>query len=143
MTKEQTNKEQAEEPVKDPIKDRWTAVDTYITDSLHKPDPVLEAALKDSDAADLPAIAVSPTQGKFLTILALGLGARKILEIGALGGYSTICLARGLAAGGRLIPLESHPKHAKVARANIARAGFADVVDLRLGKAQDSLPQLA
>jgi predicted O-methyltransferase YrrM len=134
MTKEQTE---------ELIKEQWTAVDTYITDLLHPPDPVLDAALADSAAADLPAIAVSSTQGKLLTLLALGQGARNILEIGTLGGYSTICLARALPPGGRLITLEYESKHADVARANIARAGFADVVDLRLGRAQDTLPQLA
>jgi predicted O-methyltransferase YrrM len=124
-------------------KKQWTAVDTYVTDLLHPPDPVLDAALADSAAAKLPAIAVSATQGKLLTLLALGQGARNILEIGTLGGYSTIWLARGLPPGGRLITLEYEPKHAAVARANIARAGFAEVVEVRLGRAQDTLPQLA
>jgi predicted O-methyltransferase YrrM len=133
MTKEQT---------KDVIKEQWTAVDTYVTELLHKPDPVLEAALADSAAADLPTIAVSPTQGKLLTLLALSIGARNILEIGTLGGYSTICLARALPPGGHLITLEYEAKHATVARANIARAGLAGVVEIRLGRAQDTLPQL-
>ena len=136
-------KEQTEEMITAQIKDQWTAVDAYVTDLLHKPDPVLEAALADSTAAELPAIAVSPTQGKLLTLLALSIGARNILEIGTLGGYSTICLARALPPGGRLITLEYEAKHATVARANIARAGLADVVELRLGRAQDTLPQLA
>lgn len=123
--------------------ERWTAVDTYVTGLLHPPDPVLDAALADSNAADLPTIAVSPAQGKFLTLLALGLGARDILEIGTLGGYSTICLARALPSDGHLITLEYEPKHATVARANIARAGLAGLVELRLGRAADTLPQLA
>jgi predicted O-methyltransferase YrrM len=133
----------AKEQTKEENKEQWTAVDTYVTGLLHKPDPVLEAALADSTAAELPAIAVSPTQGKMLTLLALGIGARNILEIGTLGGYSTIFLARALPPGGRLITLEYEAKHATVARANIARAGLAGVVELRLGRAQDTLPQLA
>lgn len=124
------------------IPEQWTAVDTYVTNLLHAPDPVLEAALADSAAADLPLIAVSPTQGKMLTLLALSHGARNILEIGTLGGYSTICLARALPPGGHLITLEYEAKHAKVARANIARAGLDGVVEVRIGRAQDSLPQL-
>ena len=91
----------------------------------------------------MPAISVSPTQGKLLELLAMTLRARSILEIGTLGGYSTIWLARGLAPGGRIVTLEKEPMHADVARANIARAGFADVVDLRVGSALDTLPKLA
>jgi predicted O-methyltransferase YrrM len=123
--------------------ERWTAVDSYITGLLHAPDPALDAALADSEAAGLPSIAVTPPQGKFLTLLALGVKARNILEIGTLGGYSTICLARALPPGGRLITLEYEPKHAAVARANIARAGLADAVEVRVGRAQDTLPKLA
>jgi predicted O-methyltransferase YrrM len=123
--------------------ERWTAVDSYITGLLHAPDPVLDAALADSEAAGLPSIAVTPPQGKLLTLLALGVKARNILEIGTLGGYSTICLARALPPGGRLITLEYEPKHAAVARANIARAGLADAVEVRVGRAQDTLPKLA
>ncbi|MGD0962737.1 MAG: O-methyltransferase [Candidatus Acidiferrales bacterium] len=123
--------------------ERWTAVDTYITNLLHPHDPVLDAALSDSVAAGLPSIAVSPTQGKLLTLLALANGARNILEIGTLGGYSTICLARALPPGGRLITLEYEAKHAAVARINIARADLSGVVELRLGRAQDTLPKLA
>jgi len=133
----------AKEQIKEETKEQWTAVDAYVTGLLHKPDPTLEAALADSTAAELPAIAVSPTQGKLLTLLALGMGARNILEIGTLGGYSTICLARALPPGGHLITLEYEAKHATVARANIARAGLAGAVELRLGRAQDTLPQLA
>jgi predicted O-methyltransferase YrrM len=121
----------------------WTAVDTFITDKLHQPDPVLEVALADSTSGGLPPIAVSVAQGKMLTLLAQAMGAKNILEVGTLGGYSTICLARALPTGGRLVTLEYDPKHAAVAKANIARAGFADIVDLRVGRAQETLPVLA
>lgn len=120
----------------------WTAVDGYISEMMVPADPVLEAALRASAEAGMPAIAVSPTQGKLLMLLAQTLGARKILEIGTLGGYSTIWLARGLATGGRLITLEAEAKHAEVARSNIARAGLSDVVEVRLGKAIETLPGL-
>ena len=123
--------------------EQWTAVDRYIADLFVASDPALDAALADSDAAGLPAINVSPVQGKLLHLLARLHGARNILEIGTLGGYSAIWLARALPAGGRLITLEANPKHAEVARANISRAGLAQVVELRLGKALDTLPQLA
>ncbi|MGH7993654.1 MAG: O-methyltransferase [Limisphaerales bacterium] len=121
----------------------WTAVDRYLTDLLEPADPVLAAALADSAAAGLPSINVSPNQGKLLQVLAKIQGARNILEIGTLGGYSTIWLARALPAGGRLITLEYDPKHAEVARANLARAGLAGVVQVRVGRALDTLPQLA
>jgi predicted O-methyltransferase YrrM len=124
-------------------KKKWTAVDRYISDTLIPADPVLEAALTASKKAGLPAIAVAPNQGKLLMILAQAIGARSILEIGSLGGYSTIWLARGLPPDGRLVTLEFDPKHAEVARANIARAGLEDKVELRLGKALDTLPELA
>jgi predicted O-methyltransferase YrrM len=123
--------------------EQWTAVDRYITDLLVPPDPALDGALEASDAAGLPPINVSPNQGKLLHLLARLQGARTILEIGTLGGYSTIWLARALPADGRLITLEIDPKHAEVARANIARAGLSEVVELRLGRALDTLPQLA
>ena len=123
--------------------DQWTTVDRFIGDSLIPPDPVLEAALRASAEAGLPAIQVSPAQGKLLQLLAKVRNAHTILEIGTLGGYSTIWLARALSAGGRLITLEADPKHAEVAQANITRAGLAGVVELRLGKALDVLPQLA
>jgi predicted O-methyltransferase YrrM len=122
--------------------DQWTAVDRYITDLLVPADPALEAALAASDRAGLPAIAVAPNQGKMLMILAQIMGARKILEIGTLGGYSTIWLAKALPAGGKLITLEANPTHAEVARENIARAGFAESVEVRLGKAQETLAGL-
>src|SRR5579862_2550836 len=99
----------------------WTSVDQYISDLYISPDPALEAAIQASDAAGLDPIAVSPVQGKFLNILAKSHGARNILEIGTLGGYSTIWLGRALPANGRLVTLEANPKHAEVARANIAR----------------------
>jgi predicted O-methyltransferase YrrM len=123
--------------------DLWTAVDHYFTEQLVPPDPDLEAALQASQAAGLPAINVAPKQGKLLQLLAQLQGARTILEIGTLGGYSTIWLARALPAGGRLISLEAEPKHAEVAQANIARAGLAEVVEVRLGPALETLPQLA
>jgi predicted O-methyltransferase YrrM len=121
----------------------WAAVDRYITDLFVPSDAALNSALRSSEAAGLPAINVSPAQGKFLQLLAQAIGARAILEIGTLGGYSTIWLARALPAGGRVVTLEADPKHAEIARANIARAGLSDAVDLRLGRALDSLPQLA
>jgi predicted O-methyltransferase YrrM len=122
--------------------EQWSAVDRYITDLLLPADPTLDAALADSAAAGLPSINVSSTQGKLLHLLARAQSARSILEIGTLGGYSTIWLARALAKGGRLITLEAEPMHAAVARTNIARAGLADVVDIRLGPALDTLPRL-
>lgn len=121
----------------------WTAVDNYITDLLTPSDPVLDAALRDSDAAGLPQISVTPSQGKMLELLARLNGARTILEIGTLGGYSTIWMARALPEGGRLVTLEASPKHAKVAQANIARAGLSEIVELRLGPALETLPELA
>ena len=125
--------------------DAWTAVDNYFADLLVKPDPALDAALAASAAAGLPQIQVSPTQGKFLHLLALATGARRILEIGTLGGYSTLWLARGLPADGtgKLVTLEFDPKHAAVARSNLARAGLSAVVDVRVGRAIDTLPKLA
>ena len=121
----------------------WTAVDQYITDMLVPRDPALDAALEASDAAGLPSIQVTPNQGKLLHLLALLQGARRILEIGTLGGYSTIWLARALPDDGRLITLEADPRHAEVARANISRAGLADLVDLRVGRALETLPGIA
>ncbi len=123
--------------------DLWTAVDAYIGDHLVNQDAALEEALEASEAAGLPAISVAPNQGKFLMMLAEAIGARAILEIGTLGGYSTIWLARGLVPGGRLITLELDPRCAEVARANIARAGLGGVVEIRVGRALDTLPGLA
>ena len=121
----------------------WTAVDRYFSDLLVSADPALEAALAASASAGLPAINVSPVQGKLLHVLAQSIGARNILEIGTLGGYSTIWLARALPDGGRVISLEADPRHAEVARANIARAGLDDRVEVRLGMALDLLPGVA
>ncbi|HSU78691.1 MAG TPA: O-methyltransferase, partial [Burkholderiales bacterium] len=120
----------------------WENVDRYISETLVQPDDALAAALEASDAAGLPPISVSPAHGKLLWLLARTLGAKRILEIGTLGGYSTIWLARGLAPGGRLVTLEALEKHAAVARKNLARAGLADCVEVRIGKALDTLPQL-
>ena len=122
---------------------QWTAVDDYITSALLAPDEALDAARAASAAAGLPAIAVSPAQGKLLHLFARMMNARRILEFGTLGGYSTNCLARALPPDGRMITLESVRKHAEVARANIARAGLADLVDVRIGEALDTVPGLA
>jgi len=122
---------------------QWTAVDRYVTELLIPNDPALDHALRASEQAGLPLIQVSAAQGKFLHLLARMQGTRTILEIGTLGGYSTIWLARALPAGGRLVTIEADPKHAKVASANIAHAGLADVVDVHTGNALDILPQLA
>lgn len=123
--------------------EQWSAVDHYITELLVQPDAALDGALQSSAAAGLPAISVSPPQGKLLMLLAMLQGARNILEIGTLGGYSTIWLARALPPGGRLITLEADAKHAEVARENIERAGLDGVVELRLGPALETLPRLA
>ncbi len=123
--------------------ERWLAVDRYLTDLLIPADPALDAALAASAAAGLPPINVAPNQGRLLELLARVQGARSILEIGTLGGYSTIWLARALPPDGRLVTLESEPKHAEVARANIDRAGLADMVEVRVGPALETLPRLA
>jgi predicted O-methyltransferase YrrM len=122
--------------------DTWTAVDDYLTRMLVPADPGLDDAVRASTEANLPAIAVSAPLGKFLHLLARIHGARRILEIGTLGGYSTIWLARALPSGGRLVSLEFDPKHAEVARKNLAHAGVADKVDVRVGRALDLLPAL-
>ena len=124
-------------------REQWNAVDQYVTELLVRPDAALEAALKESEAAGLPGIQVAPNQGKLLQLLAQMQGAKRILEIGTLGGYSTIWLARALEAGGRLVTLEANAHHAEVARANIARAGLEKVVDVRVGQALETLPKLA
>ncbi len=118
----------------------WTSVDDYLVGALQPADPALEQALADSDAAGLPAIAVAPNQGKLLMLLAQSVGAKRILEIGTLGGYSTIWLARALPADGKLVSLEYEARHAEVARKNIARAGFAAQVEVRVGRGVDLLP---
>ena len=122
--------------------DDWTDVDRYLNGLFVPPDPVLDLALAANAAAGLPAHDVSPTQGKLLHLLARIRGAKSILEIGTLGGYSTIWLARALPVGGRLVTLEADPKHAEVARSNLARAGVGDLVDVRIGPALDSLSGL-
>jgi predicted O-methyltransferase YrrM len=125
------------------MQEQWTAVDRYFTDLLVPPDAALDAALASSAAAGLPPINVSPNQGKLLHLIARLHGARMVLEIGTLGGYSTIWLARALPADGRVITLEFDPKHADVARANFARAGLERMIELRLGRALETLPQIA
>jgi predicted O-methyltransferase YrrM len=123
--------------------ERWAAVERYLTDVLVPSDPALDAALAASAAAGLPAIAVTPNEGKLLHLLARLRGARAILEIGTLGGYSTIWMARALPPGGRLVSLEANAAFAEVARASVARAGLGDVVEIRVGRAADTLARLA
>ena len=123
--------------------EQWSAVDHYITNLLVPADPALDAALKLSDKAGLPPHNVSPNQGKLLLLLAQIHRARTILEIGTLGGYSTIWLARSLPIDGHLITLEANPKHAEIARTNISHAGLSDFVEIRIGLAVDTLQQLA
>lgn len=120
----------------------WTKVDQWFDERLVGADPVLEAAVEATRAAGIPEIQVSPTQGKFLMLLAAAVGARSVLEVGTLAGYSTIWLARGLAAGGRVVTLERNEKHAEIARSNLQRAGVADRSQVRVGDAVDSLKQL-
>ncbi len=122
--------------------DLWTAVDEYLTEHLIEHDPVLEAALQDSVAADLPPIQVTALQGRMLQLFARMVGARRILEVGTLGGYSTIWLARALPKDGRLVTLEAAPQHAAVARKNLERAGLMGIVELREGPALETLPRL-
>lgn len=122
--------------------DVWAAVDHHLEGLFDPPEHALDAALARSDDAGLPAIAVSPMHGRLLHVLALARGARRILEIGTLGGYSTIWLARALPPGGRLVTLEREPEHAKVARTNVDAAGLADVVEIRVGEALDTLAAL-
>jgi len=122
--------------------EKWAAVDSYITDLLIDQDDALDSTIKESKAAGLPAINVTPSQGKMLQILALMQGAHDILEIGTLAGYSAIWLGRALPADGRLLTLELEPEHARIARANIARAGLEGVVEVRQGPALETLKQL-
>src|SRR5437762_12518052 len=122
--------------------EQWTAVDDYISQTIVLSDAALDAAIEASVKAELPAIAVTPNQGKLLQIFARLVQARRILEIGTLGGYSTIWLARALPEDGRLVSLELNPKHAEVARGSIARAGLLKKVEIRLGRALDTLPTL-
>lgn len=120
----------------------WETVDGYFSELFIRDDPALTAALEASRAAGLPDIAVAPNQGKLLMLLARALGARRMLEIGTLGGYSSIWLARALPPDGRLVTLEYDRRHAEVARANIARAGLSDRVEVRVGRAVETLPRL-
>jgi predicted O-methyltransferase YrrM len=120
----------------------WEKVDTYIEESVVHAEASLAEARAASDRAGLPQIAVSAAQGKLLRLLARAVGAGRILEIGTLGGYSTIWLAGGLAQGGRLVSLEVDPRHAEVARENVERAGFGSVVEVRLGPALETLGEL-
>ena len=126
----------------DPANAQWTAVDEYVDALLVGQDDGLRGALAASDAAGLPSISVTPAQGKVLNLLARSIGARAILEIGTLGGYSTIWLARALAPSGRLVTIEADEKHAAVARENFARANVSAEVDLRVGRALDVLPSV-
>jgi predicted O-methyltransferase YrrM len=122
--------------------EKWAEVERYITDTMVRPDTALDAALRSSAEAGLPRINVSPPEGMFLTLIARISGARRILEIGTLGGYSTIWLARALPPTGKLTTLEIDPKHAKVAAENIRKAGLSRVVEIRQGPALDTLPKL-
>ena len=128
---------------RDIAQERWTAVERYLIDLVIRPDPDLDAALAAAETAGLPAISVSPGEGKLLHLLARVRDAKRVLEIGTLAAYSTIWLARALGRGGRVVTLESNPVHAEVARENIARAGLSEVVDLRVGLALDILPLIA
>lgn len=121
----------------------WTAVDDYLDDLIVRPDPAFADALEASRSAGLPEIAVTAAQGKLLTLMARATGARRILEIGTLGGYSAIWLARALPPGGRLITLEYSAKHAEVARANIGRAGLAEMAEVRVGPGLELMPGLS
>ncbi len=120
----------------------WEDVDEYLAGTLLGEDEVLEQVLDENQAAGLPEIDVSPLQGALLTVLARAVAARRVLEVGTLGGYSTVHLARGLAPGGRVVTCELDPRHAEVARRNLERAGVADVVDVRVGPALDTLDAL-
>jgi predicted O-methyltransferase YrrM len=120
----------------------WSAVDDYVAEMLAPHDEALAAAVRASEEAGLPQIQVSPPQGMLLHLLARAIGAKTVLEFGTLGGYSTIWLARALPEGGRLVTLEAEPRYAEVAGESIARAGLADLVDLRVGPALDLLPEL-
>ena len=121
----------------------WDAVDEYFDGALIGADPVLDDALARSDAAGLPQIAVTPSQGRLLNLIARTAGARRILEVGTLGGYSAIWLARALPEDGRLITLEVEPRHAEVARTNLEAAGLSDRAEVRVGRGVDSLAALA
>jgi predicted O-methyltransferase YrrM len=121
----------------------WTAVDKYFNETTVGTDAALAAAAAAADAAQLPPVSVTPAYGKLLHLIARASGVRRILEIGTLAGYSTIWLARAIPSDGRVVTLELNPKHVELARANVARAGLADRVDIRLGPALNTLSQLA
>ncbi len=123
--------------------DRWTQVDRYINETLVPEDAGMRDALAASDAAGLPSIQITAAQGRMLELLARSVGAKRILELGTLGGYSTLWLVRGLAPGGKVVTVEYDAHHAEVARATFARAGVTDRIDLREGAALDVLPKLA
>lgn len=120
----------------------WESVDSYLNNLLIQQDNALAEALHASEAAQLPSINVTPAQGKFLHLMAKAIGAQRILEIGTLGGYSAIWLARALPTGGTMVTIEAEPRHAEIARANLARAGLDHVVDLRIGRALEVLPEI-
>jgi predicted O-methyltransferase YrrM len=122
--------------------DIWTSVDSYLGEVLVRQDRHLDAAVAASDAAGLPPIQVSPPQGKLLAILIEMMGAKSVLEVGTLGGYSTIWMAKSLPANGRLVTIEIDPKHAEVAQQNFNRAGLGDKIELRTGNARDILPDM-
>jgi predicted O-methyltransferase YrrM len=126
-----------------PVADEWQKTDAYVEDLFSLNDPVLKSALEASRTAGLPEINVSPAQGRMLHVLAAASGARRILEIGTLGGYSTICLARALPPGGHLTTLEVDATHARVATSNIARAGLSAAVSVVVGPALETLPTLS
>ncbi|MGK3950768.1 O-methyltransferase [Microbacterium sp. I2] len=126
-----------------PTPDVWRRVDTYLTDTLVGHDPNLEQAVADQNAAGLPPIEVAPVNGKLLHLLARMTGAKRVLEIGTLGAYSTIWLARGLPDDGRVVTIEAEPRIADIARANLERAGVGQKVEIRLGRGADVLPTLA
>jgi predicted O-methyltransferase YrrM len=127
----------------DSTPENWRRVDDYLAATLLDDDPALSAARADSDAAGLPAIEVTPLAGKLLHLLARMTRARRVLEIGTLGGYSTIWLARGIPRDGQVVTLEREQKHADVARANLDRAGVSEQVEIVVGRAADTLPRLA
>ncbi|WP_439592204.1 O-methyltransferase [Microbacterium sp.] len=126
----------------DPTPDAWHRLDAYLTETLVGHDPLLEAAVHDQNAAGMPAIEVAPVNGKLLNLLARMSGARRVLEIGTLGAYSTIWMARGIPDDGRIVTIEAEPVNAAVARANLDRAGVGDKVEIRIGRASDVLPTL-
>ena len=126
----------------DPTPDVWRRVDAYLTDTLVGHDDALERAVAEQRAAGLPAIEVAPVNGKLLHLMARISGARRVLEVGTLGAYSTIWLARGIPGDGRVVTIEAEPRNAELARANLDRAGVGEKVEIRLGRGADVLPTL-